>query len=147
MISGPTSGGGSYLVSKSYNHLMGQEYVHPAFKWIWRSKCQMKQKVFFWLLLHNRLNTRGMLQRRNMIPDSYTCELCLLQRVETMRHVFLLCPFAKKLLGIHRCAGSILVESWRGNNIHEMTHQATFRHGDYYSYVLVHLEREECMVV
>jgi hypothetical protein len=108
MISGPTSGGGSYSVSKSYNHLMGQEYVHPAFKWIWRSKCQMKQKVFFWLLLHNRLNTRGMLQRRNMIPDSYTCELCLLQRVETMRHMFLLCPFAKN------CWASIgvLVPSW-----------------------------------
>jgi hypothetical protein len=40
-------GTGLYSVSKAYNHLMGQEYIHPAFKWIWRSKCQMKQNVFF----------------------------------------------------------------------------------------------------
>jgi hypothetical protein len=40
-------GSGSYSVSKAYNHLMGQEYVHHAFKWIWRSRCQMKHKVFF----------------------------------------------------------------------------------------------------
>jgi hypothetical protein len=55
----------------------------------------MKQKVFFWFLLQNRLNTRGLLQRKNMVLDSYTYDLCLLQRVETLRHMFLLCPFAK----------------------------------------------------
>jgi hypothetical protein len=43
-----------------------------------------------------------------MALDSYTCELCLLQRVETLRHLFLLCPFAKN------CWASIgvLVPSW-----------------------------------
>jgi hypothetical protein len=51
----------TYIVSKIYDHLMGHAYVHLAFKWIWRSKYQMKQKVFFWLLLQNRLDTRGML--------------------------------------------------------------------------------------
>jgi hypothetical protein len=61
----------------------------------------MKQKVFFWLLLQNKLNTRGLLQRKNMVLNSYTCELRLQQMVETLRHLFLLCPFAKKLLGIH----------------------------------------------
>jgi hypothetical protein len=33
-----------------------------------------------------------------MILDSYTCDICLLQRVETLRHLFLLCPFAKNCL-------------------------------------------------
>jgi hypothetical protein len=43
-----------------------------------------------------------------MVLDSYMCELCLLQRVETLRHLFLLCPFAKN------CWASIgtLVPSW-----------------------------------
>jgi hypothetical protein len=40
-------GSGTYSASKAYNHLIGHEYVHRAFKWIWRSSCQMKQKVFF----------------------------------------------------------------------------------------------------
>jgi hypothetical protein len=44
-------GNGTYTMSKTYDHLRGHEYVHPTFKWIWRSKCQMMQKVFFWLLL------------------------------------------------------------------------------------------------
>jgi hypothetical protein len=48
--------------------------VHPVFKWLWSSKCQPKQKFFFWLLLQDRLNTRGMLRRRNMALDSYVCE-------------------------------------------------------------------------
>jgi hypothetical protein len=70
--------------------------VHPSFKWIWSSACQMKQKVFFWLLLMDRLNTRGLLRRKNMHIESYTCEMCLLQREETPRHLFLRCSFAKK---------------------------------------------------
>jgi hypothetical protein len=43
-----------------------------------------------------------------MILDSYTCELCLHQRVESLRHLFLRCPFAKN------CWATIgvLVRSW-----------------------------------
>jgi hypothetical protein len=52
-------------------------------------------KFFFWLLLKNRLNMSGMLRRRNMQLDSYDCELCLLQKVERLRHLFYRCPFAK----------------------------------------------------
>jgi hypothetical protein len=35
------------------------------------------RKFFLWLLLNDRLNTRVLLQRKNMTLDSYTCELCL----------------------------------------------------------------------
>jgi GH15 family glucan-1,4-alpha-glucosidase len=62
-------GNDMYSVSKAYHHLMWHEYVHQIFKWICRSCYQMKQKVFFWLL-QNRLNTRGMLRRRNMVLDT-----------------------------------------------------------------------------
>jgi hypothetical protein len=81
--------------------------VHPTFKWIWRSCCQMKQKVFFWLL-QNMLNTRGMLPRSDMVLDSYTCDLCLLQRIETTMHLFLLCPFEKNCWAFI----GILIPSW-----------------------------------
>jgi hypothetical protein len=88
-------GNNTYSVSKVYNHLLGQEYVHATFRWIWKSCWQSKHKVFFWLLLRNRLNTRGLLQRKNMALYSYTCEMCVIQRVETLRYLFLHCSFAK----------------------------------------------------
>jgi hypothetical protein len=68
---------------------------------LWHSICQQKYKVFFWLLLQDRLNTRGLLRRKHMHLESYTCELCLLQKEERLRHLFLAYPFAKKLLGHH----------------------------------------------
>jgi hypothetical protein len=70
-------GNGAYSSAKAYKHLIGSSQTHPAFKWIWMSKCQMKYKVFFWLLLRDRLNTRGLLRRKHMHLDSYTCELCI----------------------------------------------------------------------
>jgi hypothetical protein len=48
------------------------------------------------VVLHDRLNTRGLLRRKHMQLDSYTCEMCLLQRVESVRHLFLRYSFAKK---------------------------------------------------
>ena len=74
---------------------MGHVQLHPSYRWLWGSKCQPKHNVFFWLLLRDRLNTRGMLKRRNMYLESYTCENCILQREETLQHLFLCCPFAK----------------------------------------------------
>jgi hypothetical protein len=62
----------------------------------------------FWLLLQDKLNTRGLLRRKHMHLDSYTCELCLLQKEERLRHLFLACPFAKNCWGIIR----IHVPSW-----------------------------------
>jgi hypothetical protein len=55
-------GNKEYSVQKAYKHFSENDYVHPTFKWIWKSSCQAKQKIFFWLLLQNRLNTRGLLQ-------------------------------------------------------------------------------------
>ena len=75
--------------------MVGHAQTHPAFNWIWNSKCQPKHKVFLWLLLQDRLSTRNILRRRNMHLDSYTCENCILQREETIAHLFLRCNFAK----------------------------------------------------
>jgi hypothetical protein len=89
-------GSGNFSAKKCYNHLIGHQSVHPSFKWLWKSHCQAKHKVFYWLLLQNRLNTRGLLRRKNMVLDSYTCDLCILQKEEKLRHLFYICPFAKQ---------------------------------------------------
>jgi hypothetical protein len=81
---------------KCYSHLIGSQPVHPSFKWLWKSHCQAKHRVFFWLLHQNRHNTRGLLRRKNMALESYTCHLCILQKEEKLRHLFYRCPFAKQ---------------------------------------------------
>jgi hypothetical protein len=59
-------GYGAYSSAKAYKHLIGSSQTHPTFKWIWKSKCQMKHKVFFWLLLRDKLNIGGLLRRKHM---------------------------------------------------------------------------------
>jgi hypothetical protein len=63
---------------------------------LWKSKCQPKHKVFFWLLLKNRLNTRSFLRRRSMALDSFTCDNYILQMEETVIHLFFRCNFARR---------------------------------------------------
>ncbi|CAO2177232.1 unnamed protein product [Urochloa humidicola] len=88
-------GNSNFTSHKAYKVIIGSRQVHPLFLWLWKSKCQMKHKVFFWLLLKDRLSTRDLLARRNMELDSYSCELCILQKRETCAHLFLRCNFAK----------------------------------------------------
>jgi hypothetical protein len=88
-------GGSQYSASKAYNHLIGSQVVHPTFKWLWKSSYQQKHKVFYWMFLQNRLN-RVLLRRKRMQLESYTCDLCILQKQKTLRHLFFICSFAKK---------------------------------------------------
>ena len=53
------SGGASKFKSAvAYRKLLGHQEIDPAFKWLWKSSCQPKHKVFFWLLLKDRLSTK-----------------------------------------------------------------------------------------
>lgn len=65
--------GPNFSCSKAYKHMKGYSEVHAAYSWIWKSCCQLKHKIFLWLLLKDRLSTRDLLRRRNMILDDYTC--------------------------------------------------------------------------
>lgn len=70
---------------------------------VWNSFCQPKHRVFFWLLLRDRLSTRNILKRKNMVLQSYNCVLCDLSSEETVHHLFLQCEFAKQcwqMLGV-----------------------------------------------
>ena len=84
--------------------LIGHAQVHHSFRWLWNSCCQNKHKVFFWLLLKDRLSTRNFLKRKSMSLPSYSCALCTSNTEETMEHLFLHCPFAEAcwgLIGVH----------------------------------------------
>lgn len=51
--------------------------MHDAFKWLWKTVCTPKIKVFGWLLLSDRLNTHNMLKRRHYnIGSNLDCLLC-----------------------------------------------------------------------
>ena len=84
-----------YSTSKAYTHLTGHLPVHPLYWTLGKSSCQNKHKVFFWLLLRDRLNTRELIRRRNMHLPSYDCACCTLDVEETLSHLFLTCSFAQ----------------------------------------------------
>jgi len=60
-----------FTVKKAYRHLSGSNVVHQAFNWLWASSCQTKHKVFFWLVLKDRISTRELLRRKNMQLQDY----------------------------------------------------------------------------
>jgi hypothetical protein len=47
-------------------------------------------RLFFLLILKDRLNTIALLRKRNMTLDSYTRNNCILQKEETTSHLFFL---------------------------------------------------------
>jgi hypothetical protein len=40
-------GTGLFSPQKAYEHMKGHRDVHNSFKWIWKSSCQLKDKIFF----------------------------------------------------------------------------------------------------
>lgn len=88
-------GSDQYSATKAYKDMVGHKQVQPSIHWMWATNCQMKHKVFFCLVLKERVNTRGTLKRRNMQLDDYNCEMCILQKEETIHHLFLRCSFAR----------------------------------------------------
>lgn len=88
-------GSNNFASAKVYRILVGHENVHIIYKWLWKSQCQPKHKVFFWLLIKDRLSTRNLLRRRNMNLDSYNCVLCNMLVNESVHHLFVDCSFAR----------------------------------------------------
>jgi hypothetical protein len=52
-------------------------------------------KVFFWLLLNDRLNTRNLLRHKWFHIPSVNCVLCNHDSEETLKHLFFECEFAQ----------------------------------------------------
>jgi hypothetical protein len=99
------------LFCKSIQTPLGKLYrTYPMYRWLWASKCQSKHKMFFWLLLKNRLKPKGVLRRKNNVfLDSYHCELCLFQKEEKLKHLFFQMSICKELLESNR---GYIVPTW-----------------------------------
>jgi hypothetical protein len=98
---------GNFVATKAsrvYKYLMDLGDTIRALKWMRKGCCQQKHKVFFWPLIHNRLNTRAMLQRNNFFMDNYSCILCGQDELEIRNYLFFQCPFA-------RCVGDSFVQT------------------------------------
>lgn len=85
-----------FSVKRAYRQLKGHLVLHPVYKWLWKSSCQNKHKVFFWLLIKDRLSTRELLRRKNMKLSDYNCVLCTASVEESLSPLFLECPFANQ---------------------------------------------------
>lgn len=85
-----------FKASDYYKFCFREADAHPTFSHLWKSHCIMRIKVFGWLLIHDRLNTRNMLKRRHFnIGDDHTCLLCGLQVEETVDHMIFSCSFSQ----------------------------------------------------
>jgi hypothetical protein len=87
-------GNKDFTTKQAYKALIGVQVVPQHFKWIWKSSCQARHNFFFWLLLHDRLNTRNLLGRKNFSIQSYSCATLNCSHEETLHHLFVTCPFA-----------------------------------------------------
>jgi hypothetical protein len=88
-------GDANFSLSKYYKFCFREIEPHPSFNWIWKAKNTAKLKVFCWLLLSDRPNTRNMLKRRNYaISSIYNCLLCTSPPEETVEHLFFHCHFS-----------------------------------------------------
>ena len=116
-------GGAGFSPKKFYDHCFREVVADDAFKWIWRSKCTNKWRVFPWLLLADRLNTRNMLKRRGMKlrDDVYACLLCDSPPEETVEHLFFHCPFSRA------CWMHLGIDWMRGGNRLQIVHEARAR--------------------
>jgi hypothetical protein len=88
--------GRKYTSARYYHFLFERVPKYEIMVAIWSSKTLPKIKVFLWLLMLDRLNTRDIMSRKNWSVDSGTdCSLCPTPSLETRSHLFFECDFAK----------------------------------------------------
>uniref|UniRef100_A0A453NFD9 Reverse transcriptase zinc-binding domain-containing protein n=1 Tax=Aegilops tauschii subsp. strangulata TaxID=200361 RepID=A0A453NFD9_AEGTS len=83
---------------KMYKHLMGDFEALKFFKLIWKIVCRLKHKIFFWLAMHNRINTRSLLKRKVFMMTDHSCPICNHQCEENTYASVLGLQFCSKLL-------------------------------------------------
>lgn len=102
-----------YASMQMYKVLKGPDGAHSIFKLVLKASSMLRHKVFFRLILHDRLNTRDLLCKKNFHMTSYNCLLCSDQFEETLCHIFWDCPFALQ------CWSSIVPSKKRGISFYD----------------------------
>ena len=89
---------GAYTSSRYYHHCFRDQRASKIYDWIWESKLMLKIKVFAWLMVSDRLNTRDMLRRRHWnVTDVFHCVLCPSHITEDWLHLFFHCTFSVRI--------------------------------------------------
>jgi hypothetical protein len=89
---------GIYTAARYYHHQFRHISCSKVYDWIWKRKCVLRIKVFAWLLVSDRLNTKDMLKRRNWkVTDVYHCVLCPGRVSEDWMHLFFDCNFSRRI--------------------------------------------------
>jgi hypothetical protein len=76
---------------------MGRKKENKQQSFSWKSKCTLKLKVFLWLMLKDRFNTREMLQKKKFnIQGGSRCVMCNRSHDKNMMHLFFSCQIAQQ---------------------------------------------------
>jgi hypothetical protein len=86
---------GVFTSKHACENMKGYSSAPLPFHWLWKSRCQGKGKVLFWLFLNDRLNTRNLLRRKQFQLQSTSCVMCSQHVEETLHHLFFECEFAQ----------------------------------------------------
>ena len=88
-------GNSSYTPTKYYKFIFSLVPRDRALDLVWKSKSLPKLRVFMWLLIHDRLNTKDlMLRKHGNFDGGPHCVLCNNSSLENRYHLFFDCPFA-----------------------------------------------------
>ena len=95
-------GSSNYTSTKFYNFPFKNVQPPAPFIWIWDSKCSNKLRVFAWLLLMDRLNTRNILRReKNKLEENnYNYVLCVSRWILTLGSRRILTLIERMTLGV-----------------------------------------------
>jgi hypothetical protein len=89
---------GAYTAARFYHYSFRHTTCSKVYKWIWKSRCLLRIKVFAWLLISDRLNTKDMIQRRHWkVTEVYHCSLCPTGIREDWMHLFFDCQFSRRI--------------------------------------------------
>jgi hypothetical protein len=106
-----------FKVCKAYKHFVGQ---CPAIKKLWKTCYHSKHKVFFWLLLQDRLNTRQLLQRKKIY------------RLTILGYVWVFAPRIKNLFVLHMPFCSHVLAIYLSRMVYSSEFRATLLSYRYY---------------
>jgi hypothetical protein len=90
--------GPKYTAAQFYRKIHAHIKVPSVYRWLWKSCCIMRHKMFAWLVLRDRINTRDLIQRRHWhVTDDTHCELCPGHIYEDRAHLFFECNFSVRI--------------------------------------------------
>ncbi|XP_074282598.1 uncharacterized protein LOC141607136 [Silene latifolia] len=106
-FAGGFSSAGQWLAAPTYTVTGGYEWIRkpqPVVTWdkiIWNSWCLPKHNFINWLIVREALLLKDKLMQLRISPDSDCCLCCA--SAETHSHLFLHCPYTRKLTGLLSC--------------------------------------------